>query len=437
MARKALPRQNILALLQRRKNLAMKKSYVVGGLLLAFASVALAGCGTTKSASGSAEATGNAAKPVVFFNRQPSNPTTGAIDMDTMNFNDKTLYVGFDAAGGGAIQGKLITDYIASKNAADLDRNSDGSIGYVLCIGDVSHNDSIARTTGIRKALGTWNTSASPSDHKEGSATTKDGKTLKVVELAAKEMKSTAGATWDAATAGDTFGTWATQYSTQIDIVVSNNDGMAMGCLGAADYPAGVPAFGYDANADAVQSIIDGTGKTGAYLTGTVSQNAGAQAFMTLQTLRNALDGATGDKIHTLGITEADAQGNKQTAESIWEKETKALKALNVPVTSANASAYLGIKMDTGIKQYPSTLATKKVLLSLYNSSDNFLSGTYKPYLKAYAALLNINLQIVEGDGQNEQNCLDKFTNLDSYDAYAINLVRTNDGASYTDLLKA
>jgi methyl-galactoside transport system substrate-binding protein len=93
--------------------------------------------------------------------------------------------------------------------------------------------------------------------------------------------------------------------------------------------------------------------------------------------------------------------------------------------------------MDTGIKQYGSTVATKKILLSLYNSADNFLSGTYKPYLQAYAKLLNINLTIVEGDGQNESACLDKFTNLDNYDAYAINLVRTNDGPSYTDLLKA
>ena len=57
---------------------------------------------------------------------------------------------------------------------------------------------------------------------------------------------------------------------------------MAMGCLGVATYPAGVPAFGYDANADAVQSVINGKKATtaGAYLTGTVSQNAGAQAFM-------------------------------------------------------------------------------------------------------------------------------------------------------------
>ena len=407
----------------------MKKSLVFGSAVLAFASVVLSACGGSGA---------NAAKPVTFFNRQPSNPDTGEIDMTTMNFNAKTLYVGFDAAGGGAIQGKLITDYLASKTKAQIDRNNDGYVGYVLCIGDSAHNDSIARTTGIRKALGTWKTSAAVGDVQEGTVTVSDG-TLKVKELVSKQMVSTAGATWDAATAADAFGGWVSQYGTAIDVVVSNNDGIAMGCLGVASYPAGVPAFGYDANADAVQSIINGKKATtvGAYLTGTVSQNAGAQAFMTLQTLRNSLDGATGDKIHTLGITEADAQGNKMTADCVWESSTKALKALNVAVNGDNADSYLGIQMDTGIKQYGSTVATKKILLSLYNSADNFLSGTYKPYLQAYAKLLNINLTIVEGDGQNESACLDKFTNLDNYDAYAINLVRTNDGPSYTDLLKA
>ena len=108
-------------------------------------------------ANGSAEAAGvtlNKDKPLVFFNRQPSDPTTGEIDMTSMNWNDKTYYVGFDAAAGGAVQGQLITDYLAKADPAKIDRNGDGVIGYVLCIGDVGHNDSKARTEGIRKALG-------------------------------------------------------------------------------------------------------------------------------------------------------------------------------------------------------------------------------------------------------------------------------------------
>ena len=96
----------------------------------------------------------NADKPLVWYNRQPSNSSTGEIDMDALNFNKDTYYVGFDANQGAELQGQMIKDYI-EKNIDTLDRNGDGVIGYVLAIGDVGHNDSIARTRGVRKALGT------------------------------------------------------------------------------------------------------------------------------------------------------------------------------------------------------------------------------------------------------------------------------------------
>ena len=176
----------------------------------------------------------NKEKPLVFFNRQPSDPTTGEIDMKTMNFSDKTYYVGFDAAGGGAVQGKLITDYLKTADLAKLDRNKDGKIGYVLCIGDVGHNDSKARTQGIREALGTWNGDTNPTTRKEGKVKVGD-KEVPVVELEAKAMTGNDGSTWNATAATEAMGTWATQYGDQIDLVISNNDGMAMGCLQASN----------------------------------------------------------------------------------------------------------------------------------------------------------------------------------------------------------
>ena len=48
----------------------------------------------------------------------------------------------------------MVADYIAA-HADTIDRNGDGIIGYVLAIGDIGHNDSIARTRGVRSALGT------------------------------------------------------------------------------------------------------------------------------------------------------------------------------------------------------------------------------------------------------------------------------------------
>ena len=368
----------------------------------------------------------NKDKPLVFFNRQPSDPVTGALDMTAMSFNASTYYVGFDAAGGGAVQGKLITDYLAASSAS-IDRNGDGIIGYVLCIGDVGHNDSKARTEGIRKALGTWAGSTDPTVKQEGSVVVA-GKTYKVVELEGKAMTGTDGSTWNANAATEAMGGWATKYGDQIDLVVSTNDGMALGCLQASNYPAGVPVFGYDANADAIEAI--GAGK----LSGTVSQNVDAQAAGTLQVIRNLLDGLTGADVYTKGFSVPDQYGNKISAEVQYKAESRGLFALNAGVNKDNWTAYREGNRDVGIKQ--SNAPVKKVLLTIYNSADNFLSSSYLPALRYYAPLLGIDLTVVQGDGQSEASCLDKFTNLNNFDAFAINMVKTNSAADYTDKLK-
>lgn len=393
---------------------------------VAMAAALFTGC-TKKNSSSGNTITMNKDKPLVFFNRQPSDPTTGMIDMDSMDWNDKTYYVGFDAAGGGAVQGQLIVDWLSEQDASKIDRNGDGTIGYVLCVGDVGHNDSKARTEGIRKALGTWNGTTEPTVSKTGSVMV-GGKTLKVVELEGKAMTGTDGSTWNANAATDAMGGWATKFGMQLDMVVSNNDGMAMGCLQASNYPAGLPIFGYDANADAIEAI--GAGK----LTGTVSQNVDAQATATLQVIRNLLDGLTGEDVYKKGMTEADKYGNKISAELNYIPETKAVLALNTGVNSSNWMDYSSGNRDKGVKQ--TNAPKKKVILSIYNSADNFLSSSYLPALQYYAPLLNLNLTVVQGDGQNEASCLDKFTNLGSFDAYAVNMVKTNSGRDYTDKLR-
>ena len=392
----------------------------------AMAAALFTGCAKRNSSSGNT-ITMNKDKPLVFFNRQPSDPTTGALDMDSMNWNDKTYYVGFDAAGGGAVQGKLIVDWLSAQDASKIDRNGDGTIGYVLCVGDVGHNDSKARTEGIRKALGTWNGTTEPTVSKTGSVVV-GGKILKVVELEGKAMTGTDGSTWNANAATDAMGGWATKFGMQLDMVVSNNDGMAMGCLQASNYPAGLPIFGYDANADAIEAI--GAGK----LTGTVSQNVDAQATATLQVIRNLLDGLSGEDVYKKGISEADKYGNKISAELDYLVDSKSLLALNTGVNSSNWMDYSSGNRDKGIKQ--TNAPKKKVILSIYNSADNFLSSSYLPALQYYAPLLNLNLTVVQGDGQNEASCLDKFTNLGSFDAYAVNMVKTNSGRDYTDKLR-
>ena len=137
------------------------KRKVIATMLAATLALSLAGCGgssgssdSSKSSSSSESSTANKDKPLCWFNRQPSNSSTGELDQEALNFNKDTYYVGFDANQGAELQGEMVVDYIKA-NADKIDRNGDGVIGYVLAIGDIGHNDSIARTRGVRAALGT------------------------------------------------------------------------------------------------------------------------------------------------------------------------------------------------------------------------------------------------------------------------------------------
>ena len=343
----------------------------------------------------------NKDKPLVWFNRQPSNSTTGELDMAALTFNENTYYVGFDANQGAELQGTMILDYIKA-NIEGLDRNGDGIIGYVLAIGDIGHNDSIARTRGVRSALGTavevdgvidstpvgTNIDGTSTYVKDGTLEI-DGTTYIVRELASQEMKNSAGATWDAATAGNAIGTWASSFGDQIDIVASNND----------------------------------------------SQHADVQAYLTLRVLRNALDGVDIDT----GIGTADEAGNVLSDEVYYYDEaSRSYYALNVAVTAENYESFL----DSTVTYEPvsnqldaETHPTKNVWLNIYNSADNFLGSTYQPLLQKYDDLLNLNVEYIAGDGQTESNITNRLGNPDMYDAFAFNMVKTDNAASYTGML--
>ncbi len=255
-----------------------------------------------------------------------------------------------------------------------------------------------------------------------------DGKTYKVRELASQEMKNAAGATWDAATAGNGISTWASSFGDQIDIVASNNDGMGMSMFNAWSKENKVPTFGYDANSDAVAAIPEGYG-------GTISQHADVQAYLTLRVLRNLLDGVDVDT----GIGTADEAGNVLTAADYkYVPEDRSYYALNLAVTADNYKDFTDatkVYAPVANKLDASKHASKKVWLNTYNAADNFLGSTYKPLLKNYAELLNLNVDYVDGDGQTESNITNRLGNPSQYDAFAINMVKTDNAASYTAIL--
>lgn len=430
----------------------MKKALAL--TLAAAMALGLAACGNGGGTSGSGASSGsgstsgsNAAtevankdKPLVWFNRQPSNSSTGELDMNALSFNDNTYYVGFDANQGAELQGEMVLKYITD-NIDTIDRNGDGIIGYVLAIGDIGHNDSIARTRGVRSALGTGvdvdgaidsnpvgtNTDGSSTIVQDGTIDV-GGTTYTVRELASQEMKNSAGATWDAATAGNAITTWSASFGDQIDVVVSNNDGMGMAMFNGWSQAQGVPTFGYDANSDAVAAIANGYG-------GTISQHADVQAYLTLRVLRNALDGVDIDT----GIGTADDAGNVLSEDVYrYDEASRSYYALNVAVTAENYEDFLESTVTYAPVSYQldaETHPTKNVWLNIYNSADNFLGSTYQPLLQKYDDLLNLNVEYIAGDGQTEANITNRLSNPSAYDAFAINMVKTDNAASYTALL--
>ena len=169
---------------------------------------------------------------------------------------------------------------------------------------------------------------------------------------------------------------------------------------------------------------------------GTISQHADVQAYLTLRVLRNALDGADPDT----GIGTADEAGNVLSdTDYYYDEASRSYYALNLAVTSDNYEDFL----DSTVVYAPvanqlseEAAPAKNIWLDIYNASDNFLSSTYQPLLEKYDDLLNLNVAYIGGDGQTESNITNRLDNPDQYDAYAVNMVKTDNAASYTALLQ-
>ena len=94
---------------------------VVAMMMAAALVVSTAACGSSGSSKSESNTGSQAAatsevankdKPLVWFNRQPSNSSTGELDKTALNFNKDTYYVGFDANQGAELQGQMVLDYI-------------------------------------------------------------------------------------------------------------------------------------------------------------------------------------------------------------------------------------------------------------------------------------------------------------------------------------
>ena len=139
------------------------------------------------------------------------------------------------------------------------------------------------------------------------------------------------------------------------------------------------------------------------------------------------------------GISKADDAGNVLAEDDYkYSEEDRSYYAMNLAVTAENAdkfadatALYDGAQAQLDASKSPE----KKVWLDIYNAADNFLSATYQPLLQKYDKLLNLKVDYIGGDGQTESNITNRLGNPGEYDAFAINMVKTDNGSSYTSLL--
>ena len=176
------------------------------------------------TSSGIIDAAAAADIPVVFFNRQPVEE-----DMDRW---DRLYYVGADAKESAVLEAEIVADQY-EKDPASLDKNGDGVISYVLLEGESNHQDSLIRTE--------WSV-----------------QTLK--DRGVPIEKITGGiANWERSQASALMEQWLELYPDTIELVLSNNDDMALGAIDALDRAGGkkIRVVGIDGTTqgqDAVQS---------------------------------------------------------------------------------------------------------------------------------------------------------------------------------------
>ncbi|WP_195980328.1 galactose/glucose ABC transporter substrate-binding protein MglB [Clostridium perfringens] len=195
--------------------------------------------------------------PVVFFNKEP--------DEAVMQSYDKVWYVGTTSEESGIIQGEVMAEGWKANPA--WDKNGDGKIQYVMLKGEPGHPDAEART---KYSIETIN--------KAG---------IETEELAMDT------AMWDSTKATEKMDAWIAKNGDNIEMVICNNDGMALGAISSlekAGYLDGtpekfIPIYGVDAIPEALDKIKAGK------MAGTVLNDAKNQAQALVDSCMNLVNG--------------------------------------------------------------------------------------------------------------------------------------------------
>ncbi len=218
--------------------------------------------------------------PIIFFNREP-------VAEDMMQW-DKLYYVGAKARQSGQMQGEIAADLILKDKS--IDKNHDGKIQYVVLEGEMGHQDAIVRT--------------------DSSVETILAKGIKMEKLSYEI------ANWKRAQAQNRMEQLIRQYGNTIELVLSNNDDMALGALDSYrimgytkdDMPM---MLGVDGMQEALEAVKDGR------LTGTVYNDKEGQAKMMAAIVFASVSGKGLDGINFENLTEVYLPYQKVTIDNV------------------------------------------------------------------------------------------------------------------------
>lgn len=172
--------------------------------------------------------------PAVFFNREP--------DLNVLRSYDKTRFVGTKTIEAGIIQGDIIAR--TWQQHPEYDWNGDGQLQYIMFQGNADNPEAIARTEySVKRA--------------------------RELGVPMRQMGQTYVCNWDGNLAREAMQTALIMHPGEIELVISNNDSMALGAIEALNtqglnLPGGgkdkfVPVVGVDAIPQAITAIENGS----------------------------------------------------------------------------------------------------------------------------------------------------------------------------------
>jgi methyl-galactoside transport system substrate-binding protein len=213
--------------------------------------------------------------PIIFINREPLEA-----DMDSWN---KLYYIGAPAENSAAIQSEMIIDLFGDpEDLSDLDINGDGIIQLVIFKGEQGHQDAEIRTEVVIKELEDY------------------GYRLEILAIEVCD--------WQRIIAYNKMNQLLTSLESEIELVISNNDAMAIGAIDAMiendlfidinedgvitpGTDTWIPVVGIDGIEDAFEYIENG------YLYGTVINDSKTMSEVLIELAEALINGTNLDDL--------------------------------------------------------------------------------------------------------------------------------------------